>query len=74
MSDQPEPVTVVETIIVKQDVGGPFPVYKKVQLNLLSDGTVTWQAPPPPKPEPSMENMDEWLEHRRRELSDGASE
>lgn len=33
----------VDTITVQQDIGGPYPVYKKVTLYLWSDGTVDWK-------------------------------
>lgn len=41
----PEPV---DRIVVRQDVGGPYPVYKKIVLLLWEDGTVTWERPDPP--------------------------
>lgn len=35
----PEP-RVVDSITVQQDVGGPYPVWKKIVLDLYDDGTV----------------------------------
>ena len=36
--------TLIDTIVVKQDVGGPYTQYKKAILQFWSDGTVTWVA------------------------------
>lgn len=38
-----EPPAIVDSITVRQDVGGPYPVYKMVTLDLHDDGTVTWR-------------------------------
>lgn len=35
----------IDRIVVSQDVGGPYPVYKKITLLLWADGTVTWEKP-----------------------------
>lgn len=33
----------VDRITVQQDIGGPYPVYKRVTLLLWADGQVTWE-------------------------------
>lgn len=33
----------VGTIVVKEDIGAYFPVWKKVKLNLWESGEVTWE-------------------------------
>jgi hypothetical protein len=33
----------VNRITVHEDIGGPYPRYKKVTLVFWSDGTVTWE-------------------------------
>lgn len=33
---------VVDSIIVKEDIGGPYPVYKRVALDLYADGSTKW--------------------------------
>jgi hypothetical protein len=34
----------VDTVTVRQDVGGPYPRYKHVVLQLWSDGSVSWSS------------------------------
>lgn len=34
---------IVDTITVRQDIGGPYPVYKRVTIELRKDGTLTWK-------------------------------
>jgi hypothetical protein len=34
----------VDTITVRQDIGGPYEIYKKVVLQLWSDGSVSWSS------------------------------
>ncbi len=36
---------IVSTVIVGEDVGGPFAVMKRIELVLWSDFTVTWGVP-----------------------------
>jgi hypothetical protein len=36
---------VVRSIVVKQDVGGPYPDYRYVALDCMNDGTVKWREP-----------------------------
>jgi hypothetical protein len=36
--------TLVDTLVVKQDIGRYEPRYKKAIIDFWSDGTVTWRA------------------------------
>lgn len=42
--------TLVDTLTVAEDVGGPFPAYKKAIIQFWSDGTVTWVPREHPDP------------------------
>lgn len=37
------PIPPVDSIVVKQDVGGPYPRFKRVTLDLFADGSVRWR-------------------------------
>ena len=37
--------TLIDTVVLKQDIGGPAPRFKKVKLLCWSDGSVTWETP-----------------------------
>lgn len=41
--DPAAPSTVQQSITVRQDVGGHYPSYKYVTLDLHTDGAVTWR-------------------------------
>lgn len=36
---------VAKTIVVRQDVGGPFAAYRYATLELMADHTVRWRDP-----------------------------
>jgi hypothetical protein len=43
MLPTPAPAAAPESITVRQDVGGHYPQYKQVTLDLHEDGSVTWR-------------------------------
>lgn len=44
IGDFPDDNPVIDQIVVQQDVGGPYPVFKKVTLDLRENGQVYWHG------------------------------